>query len=645
MRNLPIALLAILAGGCTSHIQPTVIRVNQESPIGLPVANPANESTMEKVRHLYNARLSPKRKLAASASHSYKGVPGFKHISEYSDDELNLCSQDELSIITQDRHAKMGVAKSLTARGYKVKVGLIDHLVAVLPESGKDALFRHFAVIDSFPGVKVASPRARFTIDTPSAQRLSRSLMLVPNDSEYEFNHQWYIDKIRAPLAWDSVSTISSRKIAILDSGAIFHSDFTSTNHQSILPGANATPTYTDWQGNIHEDTTSNTNTLDTYHHGTRVASVAAAITNNDFGIASTTYRGYFMPMVVAENNDGTWNYWPDNARAAAIWAYERGARVINCSFQLPVPDPHFEFMVNYANERSVPVICSTGNNGGSVGYPAKYSMTYDNVIAVGSTDANDRRTVDAVDPSGATWSSNWGEGISMVAPGEDIYTANLNGADFSPVDGTSFAAPLVSGALANLLYVCPVLPLWQVIDVVYAEAENTKSGTLPLGAGSEYTGGTYNTETGYGRLDYGGAAKFLKDDGVIYQWIKTGSASHFWTAMPNQQLSDGTYEKIAFQISKTGGVGFSLVKRYYNSALGDWMLDTTSTVPNANNYNFQSNVAYIATSPITGAYTRNVYELQHLASGTHHYTVDVVEKTILLNNGWVYNRTIGYAK
>ena len=91
---------------------------------------------------------------------------------------------------------------------------------------------------------------------------------------------------------------------------------------------------------------------------------------------------------------------------------------------------------------RGVYVIASAGNSGAyGVTHPAsasKNSWYGDFVIGVGSVDSNDVRSV----------FSSYGEGVEIVAPGERIYTLGPD-ASTMHASGTSFAAPLVTGALA----------------------------------------------------------------------------------------------------------------------------------------------------------------------------------------------------
>lgn len=573
---------------------------------------PWKADTLQKLRLLEGRRLESAR--VEGPKYTYRGLKGFRHIDQYTDAELAECSEQELSLIVEDQSLKFQVARELNSLGYKARVGLADQVVAKLPERGVSALRRHFRVLDAIPGVRVATPRMKMKVKFSVRKKPSRRLLYTPNDPY--FGDQWAIEQINATAAWDDSTTRSASKIvAIIDSGAYPHSDF-----DYVSVGKDATPTYVDLFGGIHYGYTNNTE--DGFGHGTFVAGIAAATANNSEGIASPSFKGIFMPMAINEARPDGDDYWSDNARAAVVWAIDIGAKLVNCSFGGTNPDSHLEYLVDYANARGIPVICATGNDGASsIYYPAKYSTSYSNVIAVGASDKNDSR-----------WSSsNYGSGISLVAPGEDIISTTNDGG-YGSSNGTSLATPLVTGTFATLWYVCGALPMWQVRDVLFATADDTVQGT----------GGTWNGETGFGRLDYGGALQFLKSSGVIYRWNTPGYDIHGWTKIPSEKFTNMEYEKIGFQVSSSSATGLAGLRRYFNSSTGDYMLSTTSGAPSG--YSYQGIHGYIATTSGSGGMSTPVHAFSKSGSG-HMYTTDSAEKDSLDNSGWTYEGVLGYAK
>ncbi len=123
---------------------------------------------------------------------------------------------------------------------------------------------------------------------------------------------------------------------------------------------------------------------------------------------------------------------------AALDWAVEEGAQIVNMSFVGP-ENPLFSAACNNAMARGVVLVAAAGNNG--PGAPFGYPAAYEDVIAVTATDVHDRLMGQA----------NRGRYIDLSAPGVNVVAPIPGGMDV--VTGTSFAAAIVSGAIANLMH------------------------------------------------------------------------------------------------------------------------------------------------------------------------------------------------
>jgi subtilisin family serine protease len=270
---------------------------------------------------------------------------------------------------------------------------------------------------------------------------------------------------IKASDAWDWTMGGEEVIIAIVDTGvALGHEDLVN----KIVPGYNFI------DGNF--------NTQDDNGHGTLVASIAAAETNNGVGIAGVSWNARIMPFKVLDQ-DGNGSLL---AIAAAIrYATNNGTRVINLSLASLNPSFILEDALRYAYERGVVLVAATGNNAANVLYPAAYD---DYCIAVAATDANDH------------WLPISGSGpqVDVAAPGKQIV-----GAFYSPLepqnlgsytwgDGTSFAAPHVSGAVALLLSYKPFLTNSEVMTLIRVTADDVNAADFP----------GVDSFLGYGRLN-----------------------------------------------------------------------------------------------------------------------------------------------
>jgi len=237
--------------------------------------------------------------------------------------------------------------------------------------------------------------------------------ILTPNDPS--FPSQWGLTKIGAPQAWDVTTGSSDLTIAIVDSGIdLDHPDLGG----KIILG------YDYVNGDWHPD--------DDYGHGTHVAGIAAARTNNSTGVAGVSWGAWLMALKVL-NAEGTGTY--ADVASAVTYAADHGAKIINLSLGGDYDSQTLHDAVIYAHNAGCVLAAATGNDGGSVVmYPAKYAEA----LAVAATGSTDQRA----------WFSNYGPEADVAAPGVGIYSTYFGGG-YTSMDGTSMAAPHVAGLVA----------------------------------------------------------------------------------------------------------------------------------------------------------------------------------------------------
>jgi thermitase len=241
----------------------------------------------------------------------------------------------------------------------------------------------------------------------------------VPNDPE--FPNQWGLAKIEASGAWNKTHGRADVDIAIVDTGInADHPDLSGKISVSVNCTINSScPNYS---------------TSDPNGHGTHVAGIASALTNNDVGIAGTSWEGRLMSVKVLDDSGSGFYSWVANG---IVWAVDNGAEVINLSLGGSYFSRTLKNAVNYAWGKDAVVVASVGNEGRNRRtYPAFYS----NVIAVAATNQDDKK---------ANF-SNYGSWVDVAAPGVSILSTYHD--DYDYLSGTSMSTPFVSG-LAGLLF------------------------------------------------------------------------------------------------------------------------------------------------------------------------------------------------
>ncbi len=284
----------------------------------------------------------------------------------------------------------------------------------------------------------------------PAAQRVLTDIPLraefTPNDPYYI--SQWGLTTIDAPQAWDVTPGSPNVTVAVVDTGVWYTNPDIAPNMWDNLDGTHG------YNFINNTEYPFDTDSLQGTYHGTGVSGVIAAVTNNNLQIAGVAQVRVMALKALGSNGEGS----STNTSLAIQYAANHNARIINLSLgtnSTLVGPTDIELAINYAWSKGALVIAAAGNSGtSSLDYPASLP----NVVSVG-----------AIDPTGTRASfSNYGSGLSLTAPGVQIYT--LDGGNLPPhqLDGTSLATPFVSGVAALILSEDPTLTnveLWNVLN------------------------------------------------------------------------------------------------------------------------------------------------------------------------------------
>jgi serine protease len=362
-----------------------------------------------------------------------------------------------------------GVAQSCGALGCREGYGSAYHVMALAPGRAAAQELQRLR----------RDPRVRF------AELDGRVTTLAVATDPYFSPYQWNLADtgfgIHVPSAWDR-STGAGVAVAVVDTGISFETwggflqapDLAAT---TFLPGW-------DFIGNDAHPNDDN-------GHGTHVAGIIAANSNNGYGCAGIAPDCQLMPVkVLGPDGSGPTSKLADGIRYAA----DHGAQVINVSVGTSQASDALKEAVQYAHSKGIVIVAAAGNDGSD---KTVYPAAYPGVISVGATRFDGQRA----------YYSNYGPTLNVVAPGGDPNVdQNSDGFPDGILEqtfmrdgrgqfgyyfkaGTSQAAPHVTGVAALVLAVQPAFTPDQVEEAI----EKTATDLGPPGRDDQYGWGLVN--------------------------------------------------------------------------------------------------------------------------------------------------------
>ncbi|HBE89212.1 MAG TPA: hypothetical protein DDW67_08760 [Elusimicrobia bacterium] len=357
-------------------------------------------------------------------------------------------------------------------------------------------------VIKLPPGMKVAAGLDHFKgleglelIQPNHAYRPSR----IPNDPF--INSQYALSRMSAYAGWEYEVGDSSRvTVAVIDTGI----DGTHPELSGKLIGSSK---YFD--PNLGNPPAVNDAPIAACYHGTGVAGLAAAASDNGAGMAGISWEGKLLSLRVFSASDcyddcgdeaGFESCSTSDAALANAITYAAtlhdtptyGKVILNMSLgaTLPCSDPSNALTrsaVAAARDSGLLIFAAAGNApycGSDVNSPASCA----GAVPVAATDSEDKLA--SFSCRGAALSLR-----GLSAPGVGVYTTDINGGYASP-DGTSFASPLAAGAAALVWSAKPVYTSTDVANALRNTADD-------LGASGP------DNNFGYGRVNLHRALRY----------------------------------------------------------------------------------------------------------------------------------------
>lgn len=328
---------------------------------------------------------------------------------------------------------KIEVIFNTSKTNFDTNIG--DIVLVYLKKKEKKEVITAIQKLLSNPYVVFAEPDYYYDLD------------VIPNDPD--FGYLWGLQKVQAPFAWNNTTGNYHVVVGVLDSGI-------DDNHPDLRGNLWISSNGQFFNGwNFIKN---NNQPTDETGHGTHVAGTIGAIGNNFIGVTGVCWNVQLASFKIGNNRIDL---------AAAIHAINFSNRnhipILNNSWGGRTYSPILKYAIEQYNGLFV---ASAGNSNSNndlyPSYPASYDC--DNIISVAAS--TPENTLSSF--------SNYGvKSVDIAAPGVNILSTTLNG-EYSNKNGTSMAAPHVSGAAALLKSYMPFLTTWEMKQIILLS--NTKS-------------------------------------------------------------------------------------------------------------------------------------------------------------------------
>ncbi|WP_082772634.1 type VII secretion-associated serine protease mycosin, partial [Actinoplanes sp. TFC3] len=288
-----------------------------------------------------------------------------------------------------------------------------------------------------------ASLTAVPALAAPATTPLARSVVTEPLAGDSVRAEQWHLKTLNVAGAW-TYSQGEGVTVAVIDSGV--DADHVDLQGQ-VLKGLDLV------DGEGDGDT-------DLVGHGTTVSALIAGRSDDNAGVVGIAPKAKILPVRVLDREN---RY--DDAMIVAKgvrWAVDNGARVINLSLGGNGSSPALAAALDYAFAKDVVVVACTGNASASTSTNVWYPAREPGVIAVAGMEKD----------GNALWSGSiTGKETIVTAPATALVGARPDG--YWRVQGTSFAAPMVSATAALIRSRWPTMSAGEVINRIIKTAKD----------------------------------------------------------------------------------------------------------------------------------------------------------------------------
>jgi subtilisin family serine protease len=269
---------------------------------------------------------------------------------------------------------------------------------------------------------------------------------------------------IGATNAWSLTTGSTNVLVAVIDTGIRYtHRDLVSQMWVNPTPGS-----YPGYSNDVHgiNAAAGTGDPMDDVGHGTHVAGTIGASANDSNPSVGVAWNVRLMACKFLGQNGGL----TSDSITCVDYAVSQGARIINASYGGTRYSQAVYDSINEAGKQGVLFVAAAGNDGldndQSPHYPANYAL--DNIVSVAALDRWDML---------ASFSDYGLKTVDIGAPGVEIYsTYNNSDSSYAVLDGTSMAAPHVTGIAALVLGRYPTADVSEVRDRILL-------GSVPISA------------------------------------------------------------------------------------------------------------------------------------------------------------------
>lgn len=348
------------------------------------------------------------------------------------------------------------VENNAVLKNHLEKIDFRQIISMEIPSNSKQDVLDTIELLEKINGVVSAEPNYIYEMDplisesevveaqqTSMQQNASPASSTEPDDSDY--GKLWGLTDtygINAELAWEVTTGSKDVRVGVIDTGISEHSDLV----DNLAEG---------WDFYNNNSVTDD----DGAGHGTHVAGTIGAEGDNGEGITGVAQNITLVPLQACHWDRDAQDYLFDMddvneaiQYATACWGTDEQISVLNLS--IGGFGRSTTILENISQYPGL-FVWAAGNDNTNVDTYSKIDMfDLDNLISVGAIKSNGKRpaTIDwGYDSNGNAQGSNYGQAVDIYAPGHGIYST-IPGDDYGKKNGTSMAAPHVSGAAALLL-------------------------------------------------------------------------------------------------------------------------------------------------------------------------------------------------